>query len=199
VFEFFKKRGDAVLLWRPHPLLESTINSMRPWLAGEYAEIVREFKSGGYGIFDDSPDLYRAFAWSDAYYGDGSSVMLMFGIAGKPIMVQDAARKNESSGDLQDGGGTLSEKAVQEQNKNHPALFYKDVKRRLSANECNFYEKRLSLQDFLSYVVNESAEKTAFTAKQIETYRDVAANIDGTCGAKVHEYVKKEALNLRPA
>jgi hypothetical protein len=88
VFEFFRKQNDAVLLWRPHPLLESTIKSMRPWLEREYAEIVREYKSGGYGIYDDSEDLNRAIALSDMYYGDGSSVAKLFEVAGKPVTLQ---------------------------------------------------------------------------------------------------------------
>jgi len=89
VFEFFKGQSDVVLLWRPHPLLESTIDSMRPWLSGEYAEIVREFKSGGYGIYDDGWDLNRAVAFSDVYYGDGSSVTRLFDVAGKPVIYQN--------------------------------------------------------------------------------------------------------------
>jgi hypothetical protein len=88
VFEFFRKQSDFVLLWRPHPLLESTIKSMRPWLELEYAEIVREYKSGGYGIYDDSEDLSRAIALSDMYYGDSSSVMKLFEAAGKRVLRQ---------------------------------------------------------------------------------------------------------------
>jgi len=88
VFEFFKKQSDFVLLWRPHPLLESTIKSMRPWLEAEYAEIVREYKSCGYGIYDDTEDLNRAVAVSDMYYGDSSSVTQLFDAAGKKIAVQ---------------------------------------------------------------------------------------------------------------
>jgi hypothetical protein len=88
VFEFFKKQNDAVLLWRPHPLLESTIKSMRPWLAQEYAEMVNEYRAGGYGIYDDSQDLNRAIALSDIYYGDGSSVAVLFKEARKPVLGQ---------------------------------------------------------------------------------------------------------------
>jgi hypothetical protein len=88
VFEFFRKQSDAVLLWRPHPLLESTIKSMRPWLEREYAEIVSEYKSGGYGIYDDTEDLSRAITLSDVYYGDGSSVVELFEAAGKPVACQ---------------------------------------------------------------------------------------------------------------
>jgi len=88
VFEFFKKQSDVVLLWRPHPLLESTIKSMRPWLEAEYAEIVREYKSGGYGIYDDTSDLNRSIAISDVYYGDVSSVTKLFEAAGKKVLMQ---------------------------------------------------------------------------------------------------------------
>jgi len=88
VFNFFKNQKDYVLLWRPHPLLEGTIKSMRPWLEREYAEIVNEYKADGYGIYDDTVDLNRAIALSDMYYGDGSSVMKLFDVAGKPVARQ---------------------------------------------------------------------------------------------------------------
>jgi len=88
VFEFFRKQSDVVLLWRPHPLLEGTIKTMRPWLEQEYAEIVNEYKTGGYGIYDDSADLNRAIALSDLYYGDGSSVTKLFEVVGKPVFWQ---------------------------------------------------------------------------------------------------------------
>jgi hypothetical protein len=88
VFEFFKKQNNAVLLWRPHPLLENTIKSMRPWLEKEYAEIVDKYKTEGYGIYDDTQDLNRSIAMSDMYYGDGSSVVQLFETAKKPIVWQ---------------------------------------------------------------------------------------------------------------
>jgi len=88
VFEFFKKQKEVVLLWRPHPLLESTIKSMRPWLEQEYSEIVNEYKNGNYGIYDDSADLNRSIALSDMYYGDGSSVAKLFETAGKQVIYQ---------------------------------------------------------------------------------------------------------------
>jgi len=88
VFEFFKKQNNAVLLWRPHPLLETTIKSMRPWLEQEYAQIVTEYKTGNYGIYDNTEDLNRSIAISDIYYGDGSSVTTLFNAAEKPVLGQ---------------------------------------------------------------------------------------------------------------
>jgi hypothetical protein len=103
VFEFFKKQKEAILLWRPHPLLESTIKSMRPWLEQEYAQIVNEYKSNGYGIYDDSQDLNRAIALCDMYYGDGSSVMQLFKSAAKPVCKQEFKQMPIVSGIWDDG------------------------------------------------------------------------------------------------
>lgn len=43
VLDTFKKYNDIVLWWRPHPLLESTFESMRPDLAQEYKQIVAQY------------------------------------------------------------------------------------------------------------------------------------------------------------
>ncbi|MBD8497953.1 hypothetical protein [Paenibacillus arenosi] len=90
VFSCFEGRNDVVLLWRPHPLSTYTLFSMRPQLLREYFELVTEYKEKQFGIFDDTPDVGRAIAISDAYFGDGtSSLVHMYGISGKPIMVQN--------------------------------------------------------------------------------------------------------------
>ncbi len=80
---------EAVLLWRPHPLMEATLESMRPELLSEYAEMVKRYRVLNYGIYDDSPDVDRAIILCDAYYGDYSSIVYMCRIAGKPIMIQN--------------------------------------------------------------------------------------------------------------
>jgi CDP-glycerol glycerophosphotransferase (TagB/SpsB family) len=97
VFECFKNRDDAVLLWRPHPLNEATYRAMRPGLARAYAEIVAEYKREGFGIYDDTADLHRAIAVSDAYYGDRSSLVALYGITGKPVMLQNTDMHGDDS------------------------------------------------------------------------------------------------------
>lgn len=83
-----EQRGDALLLWRPHPLMHSTIQSMRPQLWERYRKIESSFQAEACGIYDDTADLDRAIALSDAYYGDASSVVQLFVAAGKPAMLQ---------------------------------------------------------------------------------------------------------------
>ena len=86
---FKKEKEEVALLWRPHPLLESTIKAMFPYLWEEYKDIIEQYKAEGWGIYDDTADLNRAIAISDAYYGDKSSVVTLYQETGKPIMIQD--------------------------------------------------------------------------------------------------------------
>lgn len=89
VFATFKENKDEIaLLWRPHPLIESTISSMRPKLWEAYGQIAGRYIEEGWGIYDDTADLNRAIALCDGYYGDDSSVVQLCQAAGKPVMIQ---------------------------------------------------------------------------------------------------------------
>lgn len=96
VFEIFRKNHDIVaLLWRPHPLTHATIKSMRPQLWEEYSRMEEQYKREGWGIYDDTADMDRAIAVSDAYYGDKSSLVQLYQKTGKPIMIQNVEILNE--------------------------------------------------------------------------------------------------------
>lgn len=88
VFDTFKGRDDACLLWRPHPLLESTFSTMRSAYKPRYDALKKEFKDSNIGILDETPDIESAIALSDVYIGDsGTSVISLFGVAGKPLFI----------------------------------------------------------------------------------------------------------------
>lgn len=90
VFGIFKNAAeDVALLWRPHPLIKATIESMRPQLWMEYKKLVEKYIAEGWGIYDDTAELHRAIAVSDAYYGDMSSLVPLCQEAGKPVMIQN--------------------------------------------------------------------------------------------------------------
>ncbi len=80
---------DIVLLWRPHPLTESTLTSMRPQWQERYQAIKDRYLREGWGIYDDTADMNRAVALSDAYYGDWSSIVYLYQKTGKRIMIQN--------------------------------------------------------------------------------------------------------------
>lgn len=89
VFQMFYENRDGVaLLWRPHPLMESTLVSMRPQLWEEYRKIRDKYREEAWGIYDDTADMDRAVVLSDGYYGDGSSIVQLYQKTGKPIMFQ---------------------------------------------------------------------------------------------------------------
>lgn len=78
---------DMVLWWRPHPLLENTLMSMRPNLVQKYQQIVNLYQQNCCGIYDDSPHLQRAIVWGDICYSDiKSSVFTLCCVAGKPLV-----------------------------------------------------------------------------------------------------------------
>ncbi|WP_373265172.1 hypothetical protein [Hungatella hathewayi] len=87
LFSLFRDRGDAALLWRPHPLSIETINSMKPGILPSYLTLIEEFGKMENGIYDETPDVHRAIAVSDAYLGDWSSLVAMYEVTGKPVMV----------------------------------------------------------------------------------------------------------------
>lgn len=87
VLSQFQGRDDVVLWWRPHPLIEGTLKSMRPEMYGEYMKIKKKFLKEGKGILDESEDAGVAAVVADAYLGENSSSLVhYFGVLGKPVM-----------------------------------------------------------------------------------------------------------------
>lgn len=86
---FYENRDEVALLWRPHPLMEAMVNSMRSDLAEEYGRIVREYQDAGWGIYDETSDVDRALKTCDAYYGDHSSLVQLCQSIKIPILIQD--------------------------------------------------------------------------------------------------------------
>lgn len=77
---------NVTLLWRPHPLLEATILSMRPELWQLYLETVEKFQKLQNGILDRTENAELAIKISDAYLGEPtSSISHLFGVLGKPL------------------------------------------------------------------------------------------------------------------
>ncbi len=89
VFSCFKKRNDAALLWRPHPLIKETLKSHRPELYEQYIDVQKEFLEMNVGILDETADVHRAISISNAYYGDSSSLVTMYQMTGKHVMIED--------------------------------------------------------------------------------------------------------------
>ena len=92
---YFREERRAVLWWRPHPLFRDTVGTLNPELLPQYEEIVKKYREEAWGIYDESGDMYRAIAWSDAYYGDPSSVAVLYSMTGKPMLSQNCNVRNQ--------------------------------------------------------------------------------------------------------
>lgn len=80
---------DTVLLWRPHPLLEATIRSMRPDIHDRYLDLKDTVNESERIIVDETKDAYAAMALSDALISDYSSLIFQYIATGKPAYVID--------------------------------------------------------------------------------------------------------------
>lgn len=139
---FYENREDVALLWRPHPLIKATIESMRPELWSEYQKMAEAYRKDGWGIYDDTADIDRAVALSDAYYGDMSSVMQLCSKSGMLVILQNINMLERSlrKRHLYNIGGDIGEDVVWDGDKvwfcpqYFNSLFYIDMK----TNEIKF-------------------------------------------------------------
>ena len=96
VWKYFYEHQDITLLWRPHPLSFQTAEAMNPDFLKAYIYMVEQFKLLDNCIYDDTPDLNRAIGLSDAYMGDYSSLVMLYGFTGKPIYLHSHQNRNMS-------------------------------------------------------------------------------------------------------
>jgi hypothetical protein len=176
--ESFRTRRDVVLWWRPHPLKKETFTSLRPKLLGEYEQVIEDYVSKGYGIFDETPDLHRALAWTDAYYGYYSSLVPMYLIVGKPALIGNfKIPQGDTGGYPENGISDLALESIQAGN-----YFYED--------------SQVSLWELMEYLVkfSDSDGEREAAGRREENIRAANINADGTAGRAIYEYVKSEVL-----
>ena len=76
-----------IVIFRPHPLLRTTINSMRSGTRSQFDRLMRELGKMENVIIDESEYLERAMACADYLISDPSSVVKMWEVTGKPYML----------------------------------------------------------------------------------------------------------------
>lgn len=198
----FAEREDVMLWWRPHPLLESTIRSMRNSLYQEYQDIVQKFVDYGKEIFDNTEDLHRAIAWSDAMISDESSLLLLYMATGKPFYIPaitkilDAAQYD----DAEDFRNPLwSRLEFMKTNKGANIGFWNcciwwdvflEENRGWNIHYNNFTKR------FLDFVVHREKypEAEEYRQLQLQMIQDFVVNSNGTAGQKIYEFIKQKTM-----
>ena len=88
LFQLVEKSECLAMVWRPHPLLESTINAMRNNLRERIQDLQERCRKGRNLVYDTMASPERAIAISDLYIGEReSSITTMFFYAKKPIFL----------------------------------------------------------------------------------------------------------------
>lgn len=81
--------SNILVIWRPHPLMKSTLQSMRQGYSNTFSKLEKFFVTNGVGILDQTEDMYSAIFLSDVYIGDWSSVASIYKNSGKPVLLSD--------------------------------------------------------------------------------------------------------------
>lgn len=96
VFSLFKENPKYCLLWRPHPLLESSFFSVDTAYRKRFLELKLRYLTEEIGIYDSSAEPERAVALSSVYLGDETSSMAaLFLAGGKPLFILDSTVSEE--------------------------------------------------------------------------------------------------------
>ena len=161
-----ERRHDIALIFRPHPLMAATIDSMcGPAIRARYDSLLERIDNGTFGMVDHEASFYPLIHHADLFAGElYSTLARMYALTGKPILETSVHRPDHSSA-LR--GGYL---------------------------RYNYLETQaFSLKTFLDMFV--SGEILPYDAEQAEYARSMYANCDGTAGRQIYEYVKAKALH----
>lgn len=152
------------VIWREHPLSNSTIRSLGDNMEKCYNKIKKEYIAMNIGVFDYSSEPYDAMNSSDCYYGAGGSLIPIYSTMGKPIMVTDynypngIKNKNDSLDHLIEW--KKSHTYMKDMYSNSLALFFENIdvlselfpnKLYMTNNGCD----SISAGRFIHYNVNE--------------------------------------------
>ena len=200
LFSTLRERDDIVLWWRPHPLSETTYSVMRPQLLEEYKRIVKQYCEEGWGIYDDTPDLHRAIAWSDACYSDESSLLLLYLATGKPFSTRTFLYKPEKS--TSDSSSDFTP-ILKQRIKNMRAAKGANVfdinctiwwHNFVDADFVNSIQYSNFIDRFIHFILNEPSYPDAEAYRQLkkQMFHEFVENADGTAGQKIYEFTKKK-------
>ncbi|MCL2619375.1 MAG: CDP-glycerol glycerophosphotransferase family protein [Defluviitaleaceae bacterium] len=179
IISVFSGRKDAVLWWRPHPFLGDILRKTYPEAAQQIKKVMDVFVKSGIGILDETHDLHRAIAWSDAYYGDISSVLYMYAFTGKPALRIEPKTFIAGCNTL----GIAKKTNFKEPDVTRGLYWYADCE-----------SDTFNLDDFISYVSSDK-NTSEVVEKRAKSYREAFTEDGGMAGARIFEYVKNLILN----
>lgn len=154
----------AAVIYRPHPLLEATILSMRPQQYGQYMELIQKYQKYEAFILDTMEDAVPSVCASDGMIGDYSSLCFSYAATGRPVAM---SRKRAPSDDF------------------YYAFDYRGIDFIDLSGWTTDGKAPKPLEDFVQGVMSG---RDNGKERRMELIRKSVVNLDGTSGEKIHEY-----------
>ncbi|MCI9216356.1 MAG: hypothetical protein HFG95_04560 [Dorea sp.] len=155
-------REDCGLIWRPHPLLFTMIESRFPQCRKYVENMKKRIQESENCVIDISGDYRISFFCSDALITTYSSIINEYIVTGKPVMI-------------------FQTKPTEESGKRAP----------VDMRFCYFKLKKdggMSFEDFINMVLR--GEDPKYKERMQMLNEKAFANLDGSAGEKIYNYLK---------
>lgn len=161
LLDVFENDETMFLIWRPHPLLFSTVRAMRPSQKKDVLALIERFRNMRNVWIDDSPSTDLAFAVSDGMISDYSSLIMQYTATEKPVLILEGRSA------------------------------YGDTDRVICCDYFGnyFIKDGITVEEFCSMLKDHRDRKKE---ERMRRFRNSMKNTDGTCGIKIHQYVKRK-------
>ena len=83
----FSENKSVALIWRPHPMMETVIKVYYPQKLSSYKKIIKFISDSNNLIIDKNSTYDCSFVWSDALISDDSSIVDLYLLLDKPIIL----------------------------------------------------------------------------------------------------------------
>ena len=159
LIQLFSQKSDLFMIWRPHPLLFTTMDAMLPDKKNEMQAVINRIDEMENSYIDRTASADAAIAVSDGLISDYSSLVLQYTATGKPVLLtvgmSDYRKTKLVCGD-----------------------YFSNY----------FIDDGVSFEDFFAIIASGNDYKKE---ERMRYFRDSVINTDGTCGKKIHAYIKK--------
>lgn len=174
---------NLFFIWRPHPLTEDTIQSMRPSCLCKYLELKEKLSECTNLKIDNEAKLMDVYDMSDALISDGGSTLLQYVFTKKPVLsIYNVDKMKYCACDYS--------KVYMAFNL-YASMFEEEIDfKQLEASErLNAYAKGTEL--FCKWVINDNdIDKKV----RLEAIENSVENANENCGEKIHAYILNEVI-----
>lgn len=186
------KDDKFTIIYRPHPLMEATLKSMRPHLYSRYMKLINKISDKNNVIIDKNEMSEPAFWCSDAIISDYSSLPLKYIATGKPVYLFILNPKVY----IPEEKRYMDKVVVFDYFESYFWTFDKEIcikeqfdvyeKTRYDAENNVFKVRPIEMTEFIKMIKNNSDINKE---NRIEAMKRSVINADGTSGYNINKYV----------